>query len=271
MTDQPFSDPGNEEPVVELRAIERGSGLPVVLLHGFPFSGAIWQAQLDALSADYRVIVPDLRGHGHSPAPAGTYGMDLMARDVLALLDALGIKRAVWAGHSMGGYVTMAALRIAPERVIGAAFVATHPHADSPEKRMQRLQSAQIALQNGAGETANSMMGVLFAPGLDRRSETAQQVYRIMGSTLAEGVAGALRGMADRPSSVATLQAMTQPALVIAGEDDLIVGPDAAREMAGLVPQAKLVVISQAGHMVMVEQPAATTAALREFLTRVTA
>lgn len=256
------------ETPVQLHADEHGSGLPVVLLHGFPFSGTIWQAQTAALAADYRVIVPDLRGHGHSPAPAGTYTMDLMAHDVLTLLDARGVDRAVWVGHSMGGYVTMAALRHAPERFLGVGLVATHPHADPPEKRLQRIQSARIALETGVGDLAMSMIGILFAPELDRQSETVQSVYRLMGGTLAEGVAGALRGMADRPDSVETLAALHVPALVIAGEQDRIVAPDVAETMAATIPDATFVSIPNAGHMPMVEQPTATTDALRGFLAR---
>jgi len=95
-----------------------GEGTPVVLLHGFPLSGAIWHEQQRRLKDRCRVIVPDLRGHGSSPAPRGVYDMDLLARDVLALLDALQVAKAVIMGHSMGGYITLAAWRLAPERFL---------------------------------------------------------------------------------------------------------------------------------------------------------
>src|SRR3954470_5856607 len=88
---------------VTLSYSEAGQGTPVILLHGFPLSGAIWHEQQQRLSDRYRVITPDLRGHGRSPAPSGVYEMDLLARDVLAVLDALLIKKAVIMGHSMGG------------------------------------------------------------------------------------------------------------------------------------------------------------------------
>lgn len=251
---------------VNLYVEERGSGTPVVLLHGFPFTHAIWDAQIAALSASYRVIAPDLRGHGQSPPDGDVYPMETLAADVAAVLDEHDIDRAVWVGHSMGGYITMAALRTMPERVAAAGFVATHPHADPPEKRIQRVQSADKALMGAANEILLGMMAVLFAPSLDRRSATAQRVYELMQQTKTKALSAALRGMAERPSSVETLKQIKVPALVIAGEADQIVDLDQAREMAYLLPEAAFHHIPDAGHMVMVEQPDATTQALHTFL-----
>src|ERR1700691_4593517 len=104
-----FSRSPNMADTVTLHYSEAGQGTPVVLLHGFPLSGAIWHEQQQQLSGRFRVIAPDLRGHGRSAAPAGVYDMDLLARDVLTLLDVLLIKKAIFIGHSMGGYVTLAA------------------------------------------------------------------------------------------------------------------------------------------------------------------
>jgi len=251
---------------IELVHEERGEGMPVVLLHGFPMDHTIWRAQQAALSDRYRIITPDLRGHGASPAPDGDYTMDLLAGDVLALLDRLGIRRAVWAGHSMGGYVVMAALRLAPDRVAGAGFVATHHLADTDERRIMRRETAELALKNGSADVAFSMMGQIFAPSVDGTSPLAQSIYEVMVATPPPGVAGALRGMALRPDSTETLRALRVPALVIAGAEDKIVDLSVAREMAGLIPHASLVVIEHAGHMPMVEQPDQTTEALATWL-----
>ncbi len=254
---------------VNLHFVEHGEGLPVVLLHGFPLDHTIWRDQVDALSTSYRVIAPDLRGHGESPAQGDTYAMETLAADVAAVLDACRVTRAVWVGHSMGGYITMAALRTMPERVRAAAFVATHPHADPPEKRLQRIQSAdKIVLEGGTSEVILSMMGVLFAPALDRQSAIAQRVKDSMQRTKSGGFIGALRGMAERPDSVATLQSAGIPTVVIAGAQDQVVEPDTARAFAQTVG-APLHMIDNAGHMVMVEQPDATTQALQMFLQRV--
>jgi pimeloyl-ACP methyl ester carboxylesterase len=251
---------------VELHYEECGQGMPVVLLHGFPFDHHIWQAQQDALGSAYRVIAPDLRGHGQSPAPAGDYGMDLMAGDVVALLDRLRIERAAWVGHSMGGYIVMAALRLAPERIGGVGLVATQPFADTPERRTQRLQSADSVLQHGSEEVARSMIEVLFAPQIPVTAPLAQSMYAMMAKTPPLGMAGALRGMANRPDSTETLAHVGVLLAVIAGASDQIIKPEIVEKMMSTLPHAALTWIQGAGHMLMVEKPADTTAALRRFL-----
>lgn len=252
---------------VSLDYEERGTGLPVVLLHGYPFSRRIWQAQQDALSDSYRIITPDLRGLGSSPAPDGIYHMDDLAADVVALIDGLGIERAVWVGHSMGGYVTMAALRTVPERVLAVGLVATHPVADSPDKRGQRLATAEAVLVGGSvAAVADSMIGSLVAPGTPLDSPPLRAVWDIMASTFPAGIAGALRGMAARPDSWETLRAITSPALILAGAQDQIVPRALVEQMAQAVPHALVRRIDGAGHLPMIEQPSATAAALREWL-----
>lgn len=251
---------------VQLHYEEAGQGLPVVLIHGFPFNHTIWRAQIDALSDSFHVIAPDLRGFGESPVPEGGYTMEIMAADVVALLDQLGIERAVWVGHSMGGYVTMAALREFPDRVMAVGLVATHPLADSQERRVQRLESAERALLNGSSDTAFSMIAVLFSSNVEGSSALAQSIYHIMVNTSPTAVAGAQRGMADRPDSRETLSKTDLPMLVVLGTQDRIVDRDVATAMVQTLSRARLVMIEDAGHMPMVEQPEATTGALRTFL-----
>jgi 3-oxoadipate enol-lactonase len=251
---------------VKLHYVERGRGMPVVLLHGFPFDHTIWQAQVEALHDSFRLILPDLRGHGQSPTPAGAYRMDLMAQDVFALLDDLNVERAVWVGHSMGGYITMAALRTAPERITGIGLVATHPLADPEDRRAGRLATADKVLTEGSSLVAQTMIKTIFAPGFDLDSPPARRLFDLMSRTPLLGIAGAQRGMAERPDSVETLRNVRVPAVVIAGLGDQIVAPDMMLQMARDIPNARLVEIAGAGHVPMIEQPDATTAALRALL-----
>jgi pimeloyl-ACP methyl ester carboxylesterase len=251
---------------VQLHYEESGQGMPVVMLHGFPFEHTIWNAQRAALSNSYRVITPDLRGHGQSPYSTGTYTMDLLAGDVIALLDRLGIDRAVWVGHSMGGYITMAALRSAPERISGAAFVTTHPRADTPSRQLQRRESADVVMQQGPSTVAMSMLATLFASGVEGGSPMAQGIYDMMVKTSPEGVAGSLLGMADRMDSTDSLRNVTVPTIVIAGSEDGIIKQDMIQDLLAALPRADLVQIEGAGHLPMIERPDETTAALRRFL-----
>ena len=151
---------------VTLNYSEAGQGTPVILLHGFPLSGAIWHEQQQRLSDRYRVITPDLRGHGRSPAPSGVYEMDLLARDVLALLDALLIKKAVIMGHSMGGYVALAAWNLAPERFLALGLIASQAGADTEEGRQGRYKLANKVAAEGSSAVAAAMIPKLFAAGI---------------------------------------------------------------------------------------------------------
>src|SRR5688500_17256189 len=123
---------------VTLHYSEQGTGMPVVLLHGYPLNSSIWHTQVQGLSNEFRMITPDVRGHGQSPVPEGPYEMELMAHDVLDLLDTLNVKRAVIMGHSMGGYVTLAMWRIAAARFMGIGLIGSQPGADSEEGRQNR-------------------------------------------------------------------------------------------------------------------------------------
>ncbi len=254
---------------VQLHYVERGEGQPVLLLHGFPLDHTIWEAQIEALSVRWHVIAPDLRGHGQSPIWGGVFTMEEMAADVAALLDALGIERAVWVGHSMGGYVAMAALRHMPERVAGAALVATHPFADSAEKRTQRELTAQRVLSEGTEALVRGMLDVLFAPDAPPDAAYVQRVAEIMNRTRPQTVAAALRGMAARPSSVETLLRARVPMVFVQGTQDQIVTRNVRRRIADQLPPILIRQIEHVGHMLMVERPEKTSRELETFLASV--
>src|SRR5579884_846254 len=115
---------------VELYHRDAGSGTPVLLLHAFPLSSAMWLAQREALSGDYRVITPDQRGFGGSPLGEDEPSLDAAADDLAALLDGKDLDRVVLGGLSMGGYVAMAFLRRHPQRVAALVLADTRAGAD---------------------------------------------------------------------------------------------------------------------------------------------
>ena len=251
---------------VALHYEERGSGPPVVLLHGYPLDRTLWRAQIAALSDAYRVIAPDLRGHGASPAPEGDYSMDSLAADVAAMLDRLGVERAVWVGHSMGGYVALAALRAMPQRVAGLVLCASHPFADPPEKAASRRASAALALRAGTAPVVSGMLPLLFRPGTNLETISAHFIRSTMLKTPPQGVAGVLGGMAARAGAVDVLRPPAPPKAILAGRDDQIIPLADLRALVTGLPHIALHVIDGAGHLPMIEQPEATTAVLRSFL-----
>ncbi len=246
-----------------------GPGPVVVLLHGFPLDRSIWKAQATTLGARYRVIAPDLRGHGETPAPEGIYPMDDMADDVVELLDALKITEPVVVGGlSMGGYVALSMAVRHPRRLRGLMLINTRAAADPPATAQVREELArQVEAAGSAGPAVATMLPKLFGPtARTRRPEVVAAVAERMEKTPARGVAGALRGMAGRPDRTADLPRITLPTLVVAGADDALIPIDESTRMAEALPGAQLVVIPDVGHLAPVEDPEATSAAIRKFL-----
>ena len=254
---------------VRLSFSDAGQGTPVVLVHGFPLSGAIWSQQEAGLRTHYRVIVPDLRGHGNSPAPPGIYEMDRLARDVLALLDTLKIEKAVVIGHSMGGYVTLAAYKLAPERFLALGMIASQAGADTEEGRLGRKKLADKVAAEGSKVMVEAMLAKLFAAKSPPQEAIVEQVRGIILNTPSAGIIGSLQGMAARPDSSPLLATLNVPVLILTGDQDQIIPAEKAEAMASAIKTAKATVVANAGHLPMLERAEATTIAIRNFLSAV--
>lgn len=254
---------------VLLNVHDCGRGKPLLLVHGFPLDHTMWQRQIDDLAADFRVIAPDLRGFGPSGVSAGTVSMQQMADDLAALLDCLGVTEPVaLCGLSMGGYVGWQFALRHRQRLAKLIQCDTRAVADSPEAAAGRLKTAEKVLAEGAKVVADAMLGKLFAP-ITAQSQPAivEATRQVMLRTSPEGIAAALRGMAERPDVSGRLTELDMPALIVCGEHDAIAAPAEMRGIAEQMPQGEFVLIREAGHMAPLEQPAAFNAAIREFLT----
>jgi len=234
--------------------------LPLVLLHAFPVDARMWDGVRDPLAAHTRVITPDQRGLGRSPMPLTDRApsLDDAARDVVVLLDKLGIDRAVVGGCSMGGYVTMALLRIAPERVGGLVLIDTKAAADAEDAKANRLAMADRVEKEGVEFLPEAMMtNLLGRTTREQRPEIVRTVRDLITDQPPAGVAWAQRAMAARPDSFETLRSADVPALVVVGEEDELTRVDQARTMAETLPDARLEVIAEAGHLSPLEAPRA--------------
>lgn len=236
---------------------------PLVLLHAFPLDARMWHPVRRFLSARLRLITPDQRGLGRTPLPEtdSAPALEDAARDLLTLLDRLELDRVVLGGCSMGGYLTMAVLRMAPERVGGLVLVDTRASADAPEAARNRLALAERAEAEGVeGWLAETMLPNLLsgnAPGA-----VADTVRAQIASQPPAGVAWAARAMAVRPDSSGVLAEASVPALVVVGEQDSLTPPGDARAMEAVLPDAELVVVPGAGHLTPLEAPEAVSSAI---------
>lgn len=219
---------------------------PLLLLHAFPLSGAMFDEFVPHLGADRpRVIVPDLRGFGRSPSVQdGTPpSIDAMADDVAALLDRLAIERAAIGGVSMGGYVAMSMLRRHADRVATAVLMNTKAAADSPEARADRERIAGSVVEVGT-RVLHPMLESLLGPVARADDAMVAAVTAWVDAAPPHSVAWAQRAMAARPESFDTLGAASVPIAVVVGDDDTLSSQDDAVAMSvACTPYAPIHVI----------------------------
>jgi 3-oxoadipate enol-lactonase len=243
-----------------------GSGLPVVLIHGFPHNRTLWAPQTHALAGHARCIAPDLRGFGETPA-APPYSMDRYADDVAALLRALGVERAVIGGLSMGGYVAFAFWRRHRERVRALLLADTRAGADDDAARARRRELVTLARAEGSGAVADRMMvGMVGKSTRERSPGLVEDVRAMLASASVEGVVGALEAMMARPDSTPTLTSVDVPTLIVVGDEDVLTPPADARAMHAAIGGSRLETIAGAGHLSNFERPAAFNHLMGEFL-----
>jgi 3-oxoadipate enol-lactonase len=257
-------------PGVRLAYDDAGEGPPLVLLHGFPLDRTLWSPQRTALAAMARVVVPDLRGFGESTLGADPVTMDRYADDIVALLDHLGIERAVIGGLSMGGYVAFALWRRHPHRVRALALCDTRAGPDSAEARARRdLLIDQVRREGTAALVESQLPSVLGASTRAGRPEVVDLVRAMMARQPAAAVTAALGALRDRVDSVPTLATVTVPVLLLVGDEDTVTPPSEAEAMHAALPPSVAVqrqVIAGAGHLPCLERPAAVTRCLSDFL-----
>ena len=252
---------------VSLHYTDEGAGEPVILIHGFPLSSELWTPQRAALSARYRVIAPDLRGHGRSDPPHGAATISTYADDIVAIMDGLGIGEATVGGLSMGGYVTMALLARHPERVRGVMLLATKAPGDTAAGKQARNEMIRAAEAEGAAAVAEKMLPkMLTSRTRAENPELTEFVRSMMAATPVEGIVGALHALRDRPDSTAVLQGLRMPALILVGSEDELTPPAEAEAMQRAIPGARLELVPDAAHLLNLEQPALVDQAILRFL-----
>lgn len=248
---------------------ESGHGVPVVLLHGFPLSSRIWSPLRPAMARYARLITPDLRGHGLSDKPSGSYSMESLAHDIATLADRLGLETLVLGGHSMGGYITFRFAQHCPDRLLGLILVDTRAEADTEEGKARRLKAIAQIRTEGAAAFLEEFLPGLIGPSSRTSNPALVDELKAMAVPLPDHVlVGCLEGMLERPDSRPLLRSLHLPVLVLVGEEDQLTPPSGARAMAEALPNAELVVIPQAGHTPSLEAPQAVAQAILHFLRR---
>lgn len=234
---------------------------PLLLLHSLGTAGHVWDAQAQALSTGFRVIRPDLRGHGLTTVTAGPYTIEGMARDMLAVLDALGVGTAHVAGLSVGGLIAQSMAAQAPGRA--ASLILVDTAMAIPPVALWRERATTVRSQ-GMEAIADAVVARWVTPGFMDDPATLG-LRAMLLRTPPEGYAGTAEAIAaaDLTQAAATLRV---PTLVLVGDQDAATPPDAAAAMAKAIPGASMEVITGAAHIPNEERAEALTDAIRRFL-----
>jgi pimeloyl-ACP methyl ester carboxylesterase len=244
-----------------------GTGFPVVLLHPFPAHHGFWNDVAPTLGARYRLLRPDLRGHGRSETAEGAATMGKHANDLLQLLDAEKIPKAVFVGVSIGGYILFEFWRRHRERIASLVLSNTRAEADTEQGRANRLKSIEDTRVQGTAPFLDAQIQNLIGESTRRnRPDIVARARAMMQMMTVEGLSAVQQGMAERPDSVPILRGIHVPTLVIAGEEDTLTPLYNAQLMQQQIPAAKLAVIPRAGHYAAMENPDEFAQPLRQFL-----
>ena len=227
--------------------------LPTVLIPGLLCTPRLYADQLPAL---WRLGPVTVAVHNRDDS------MNAIARRILSTAP----ERFALAGLSMGGYISFEILRQAPERVAKLVLLDTNARSDTPEQSAQRRAQMQTAQEGRLGE----VIDMLFPRWVHARrwgDEALKRIVRTMAQEVgADGFVRQQTAISRRPDSRPGLRAIRCPALVIVGDGDVLVPAEHAEEMANGIPGARLVTIPDSGHLATLEQPAAVTRAMAEFL-----
>lgn len=245
-----------------------GTGMPLMLLHGFPLDHRQWLPQLQQLSSEYRLIAPDLRGFGSSSLPEQPYTMADLADDVEQVRQHLaGGEAIVLCGLSMGGYVAFEYWRRYPHHLRGLVLTNTKPQADTPEARSGREEMCQQARQSGSWSAVSSMLPkLLAAEHLEAGNPVLQATEQMLRASSVSAICAAQQALANRQDFIASLPAIQLPTLVITGASDPIAPPEATRKWAAVMPHSECQVVPSTAHLTPLEAPDTFNLILREYL-----
>jgi pimeloyl-ACP methyl ester carboxylesterase len=249
-----------------LSFVDEGEGKAIVLLHGFCGSSRYWESIIPQLAERYRVIAPDLPGHGQSGLLPEGATIEGMADTIKELIDELNLGKVTLFGHSLGGYITLAFAEKYTNQLNGFSLVHSTAHPDSDEAKKGRMANVEKVQQQGIQALIDGLVPKLFSPKhLDEGYvKTAKEIGY---GTKPEGAIRTLIAMKNRPDRNHVLQETSLHVLLIAGEQDQII--PAEKTFSVTKDNITQAVIKGAGHMSMYERPEGLSDDIKRFLSRV--
>lgn len=241
----------------------------IILIHGFPFNYTSWQPQIDHFKSNYRVIAYDIRGFGSSSISTEKQSIQLMADDLIAIMDDLEIEKAIVCGLSMGGYIALNAISRYADRFSGIVLCDTQCGADSPEAYEKRFKTIEHISKHGLEAFAVPFIDALFGPETySGNPELVQSIKEMVLSANIETVKATLKALAERGETCSILSQIDIPALLVFGTEDKITPPHHGSTMQAQIPNAIFETVEDAGHLSNLESPELFNDILERFMLR---
>lgn len=251
----------------EIYYTDYGNGLPVVLIHGFCETHAVWNNLSGKLSGSWRILCPDLPGFGNSPLSANPdFSLNFIAETLNNWLDETGIEKCVMIGHSLGGYVSLAFAERYAEKLTGLGLFHSTSLADTEEKKKTRNKVIDYIQEKGTRNFVKT-----FIPGLfyHKTVSIEQDIDRLVDEALActpQSLIAYTKAMRDRPDRQHILEQLPFPVLFITGDKDSVIPVEHLKaQMAGL-DQRAVFILPETGHMGMFEREKETTQIVQDYV-----
>jgi pimeloyl-ACP methyl ester carboxylesterase len=244
---------------------ERGRGIPVILLHGFPFQQTIWDSFAEKLSKSFRVFTVDLPGFGKSPILDLPFTVDEVGQQIIAWIEENDLHNCALVGHSLGGYVALSVAFKKPDLLSSLVLFHSTAYPDSIEKKMSRNKVLEFIDKNGVKAFTSNFIGPLFA---DQQHPSIRKVKAIAMEANAAVVTGYTQAMRDRPERINVLRSFIKPALIIGGEKDAGISIESIQEQASVCSSCEIHILKQVAHMGMFENEIESLAVLQSFISK---
>jgi len=245
-----------------------GKGRALVLLHGFLESSPMWDAYTAALSKRFRVVTIDLPGHGQTDCFGYVHSMNLMAECVKAVLDHLHIRKAVFVGHSMGGYVSLAFADHFPDMLKGLCLFFSTARADTPEKKIGRDRSIALVKERHTTFIRQTIPRLFRHKNRTRFREAVNRLKQLGLQTPKQGIVAALEGMKHRPDREVIIRFAPYPVLYVIGKHDPVLPYADLIEQADQSERATYALLPESGHMGFIEEEETCLELIRQFSQR---
>ena len=241
--------------------------IPIIFLHGYPFDKTMWQLQLDFLKPSYRLISCDIRGFGKSTDEESSLSIDLFADDLIQFMDKLNIDKAIVCGLSMGGFITLNAMKRFPDRFEALVLCDTQCIADTAEVKEKRYKIIdEIEVDGEEKFNEGFIKNVFHKDSITNKKELVEQLRSVVFSNSKHIIQAGLVALAERSETCSGLNEITIPTLILCGREDEVTPLAQSEFMHATIKGSILHVIDNAGHVSNLEQPHEFNKHLLDFL-----